>query len=401
MSSPVGVPRRPRVLQVVDSLDRGGAQKLVVDLSRMLRRGGTDVTVLALADDGAHSVRPALEATGAVVVASPPAGRRGLLDLRRLVRMASFVRRGRFDVVHTHLFSANVLGCLAAWLSRVPAIATLHSTGRGPRRYDGLKERLEGLVLRRCASRVVAVGQSVAETHRHKARKSRMVTLLNPVDHGIDLNDDERRDLRQLLGGDGKAVLLLSVGRLAPEKGATDLVRAVAVVRRTHPSMRLALAGAGEGHGRLRELVTSLGLEGSVRLLGWRDDVPQLLAASDVYVSASRWEGLPMAILEAMAAGLPVVATGVGEVPLLLAGQRGIVVPPNDIGGLADALDRLLADPERGRRLGDEARRYVTDHCSVDGWGSRLLGLYGAVNPRVAWFGQDGVRAEAGPPCAG
>lgn len=392
-------PARPRVLQVVDSLDRGGAQKVVVELSGMLGRRGIDVTVLALTDDREHSVRRALEGAGARVVAIPAGSRRGLVDLRRLVRMALFVRRGRFDVVHTHLFYANVLGCLAARAGGAPAVATLHSAGRGPRGHDGLKERLEGLVLRRCAARVVAVGESVAEAQPNKARKGRMVVLRNPVGAGARLGPRERRRLRDEMGGD-EGTMLVSVGRLAPEKGVADLVRAMALVRRSHPSAKLALAGTGAGLGELRELVTSLALEESVRLLGWRDDVPRLLAASDVYISGSYWEGLPMAILEAMAAGLPIVASGVGEVPLLLEG-RGVVVEAGDVDGLAEALTALLAEADRGQGRGAAARRFVTDHCSVEGWGGRVLGLYASVSPGVSWEGTPESFAPGVPPCAG
>jgi L-malate glycosyltransferase len=241
----------------------------------------------------------------------------------------------------------------------------------------------------------------VADAHRFKARERSIVPLLNPVRRGISLDDEERRSLRNEMGVEREGALLVSVGRLAPEKGIADLLRAIAIVRSTQPSVRLALAGTGDLDEPLRALVSQLGLEGSVRLLGWRDDVRRLLAASDVYVSASYWEGLPMAILEAMASALPIVATGVGEIPSLLAEQRGVVVPPGDVDGLADALGRLVAEPDRRRRLGDAAQRYVNQHCAVDEWGQRVLALYRSVNPSLLWPAPSGRTPEHTPPCAG
>lgn len=108
-----------------------------------------------------------------------------------------------------------------------------------------------------------------------------------------------------------------------------------------------------------------------------------------------------MAILEAMASALPVVATGVGEIPLLLAEQRGVVVPPGDVHELADALGRLLAEPDRGLRLGDAAQRYVNQHCSVDEWGHRVLALYRSVTPTLLWPAASARTPEHTPPCAG
>jgi glycosyltransferase involved in cell wall biosynthesis len=371
-------------------------------LTALLRNRGIEVTVLSLAEQPERSVGPDVEKAGARVVCIPATITHGLIDGRRFLRVASFIRQGGFDLVQTHLFYANTIGCAAARLCGIPAIATLHDTGRAPRRGTGVKERLEGLVLRRTAASVAAVGEAVAAAHMTKARPGAMVVLPNPVSATASLTPDERRALRREICGDAARPLLISVGRLSVQKGHHVLINAFAVVKHSHPTAVLALAGIGGLHADLCRLVAGLGLEGSVHFLGWRDDVSRLLAAADVYVSASLWEGAPLVILEAAAAGLPVVATDTGETSLVLGDGRGLLVPPDDVTAMADTLGGVLEDLEGARqRFGDAARLFVTEHHDVDGWGGRVLALYGSVAPAVAKWNRFLGSDPVAPPCAG
>ncbi|MDQ4099727.1 MAG: glycosyltransferase [Chloroflexota bacterium] len=370
-------------------------------LARLLRHHGVDVTVLSLTEQRTESVGPALQQAGVRVVCMPPSSAHGLLDARRFLRVLSFVRRDRFDLVHSHLFYANSIGCLAARLCGTPAIATLHDTGQDPRGLTRVKERIEGLLLRRAASAVAAVGEAVARAHVAKARPGRMVVLPNPVSGTVHLTEEQRRVLREQLTGDPARPLLVSASRLSAQKGHADLVHAFAAVRRNHPTAVLVLAGHGPLHADLQRLVTELGLDASVSLVGWRDDVPQLLAAADAYLSASLWEGSPLVILEAMGAGLPVVATAVGDVPSLLSDGRGLLVAAGDVAGLARAMSTVLTDAEMAARMAAAARRYVFDVHDAERWRKKVTALYAAVQPSVAWDrGPSPEKARPGP-CAG
>lgn len=368
-----------KVAHVVDLLGTGGAERLVVLLAGALRRRGAEVTVIALGPSAGSPLAAELEAAGAGLTSMPPRGPRGLLDVRRVVRLASYLRAERFDVVQTHLAFGNTLGTLAAWLARAPSLATMHSTAREPRRASAAKEALETFVVRRLAAGVVAVGPTVAAAHDGKARPGRMVVLPNPVGPPVQLAPGERARLRVELTGDASRPLVVAAGRLSAEKGHADLVAAFDHARRRVPAAFLAVAGTGSLRADLDRRIDDAGLEGSVALLGWRDDVPRILAAADAFASASHWEGMPLAVVEAMGAGLPVVATAVGDVAALLDDGRGVAVPAGDVEALGAALASVLADAGLAKRLGEAARAHTRRHHALDEVCDRLLDLYGTL----------------------
>ena len=157
-----------------------------------------------------------------------------------------------------------------------------------------------------------------------------------------------------------------SLGRLHPQKGFSDLLTAFAQVRQRIPSVRLFVAGDGELRDDLEAQARSLGMAAVVTFAGVRADVSEVLAALDVFVLPSLWEGMPNAVLEAMASGLPVVATAVGGTPeVVVDGVTGLLVPPQDPGALAQAIGHLLRDPDLRRRMGRAGRRRVEEHFDV------------------------------------
>jgi glycosyltransferase involved in cell wall biosynthesis len=186
----------------------------------------------------------------------------------------------------------------------------------------------------------------------------------------------ERAALRAELGVVDGAPLLIAVGRLVPQKAPLDLVRAFAQVRTLGPAPALWIVGRGRLEDSLAREIARLGIGDRVRMLGLRSDVPRLLAASDVFVSASHWEGLPVAVLEAMAVGLPVVATGVGDVPRALGVDSGVLPSPRDPAAIARAVAQLIADPARRRQLGARGRERVRAHFGTRAWAERHMALY-------------------------
>lgn len=362
---------RMLVLHIIDSLKVGGAQQLELTLAQAARSSNElALSVISLRGDEDGPLARDLRALGVSVESEPAASPFHPAVVARLVQR---VRAQHPSVVHTHLTNANLAGVVAARLAGVPVVATLHNVRT--RRW----QRLEALLLRTCASTAIAVGRSVADAYRPWLGRLPLEVLPNPVAKMEALAPAERAGLRRTLAGEADRPLLLAVGRLTPQKGYADLLTAMGHLRERYPNFRLAIAGQGELAVGLQARIDELGLGAQVQLLGVRSDVPRLLAASDVYVSASQWEGLPVALLEAMAAGLPCVATAVGEVPHLLTPASGVCVPVGAPAQMAAAVADLLDQPARRQALGRAAQDYVARHHNPEGWVERLRTIYARV----------------------
>ena len=363
-----------KTLQIIDSLDIGGAQKLLVTLAEVVRSRNESVTVVTLSEPRDPFILDALREREAevIVVAS---GR--LLDLRRFRRLQDTVSRSDCEVVHTHLITSNILGGLAGRRSGVAVVASLHNTARYSGKNARPKQWLEYRTLAHCARRVIAVGRNVAEAHRN-----RIPISLDIVDNAVPLieplADEERCRRRQELLGPAAGLMVFSAGRLTEQKGYDLLLRAAAPLLRERRDVHLVIAGDGPSKPELLRLKGEVDPGNQVRLLGARHDVEQLLQMSDLFVSSSRWEGLPIALLEAMAAGLPVVATDVGDVAGAVGDAAGLLVPPEDELSLRHALAQLIGDPGRRRALGASARRRIESHHSAETWYAQLHEIYRA-----------------------
>ena len=289
-------------------------------------------------------------------------------------RLADLLRRHRIELAHSHEFTMAVYGAWAARKARIPHLFTMH----GGRYYaEQLRRRVALHLAARGSNAVVSVSHSLA---RHLARDlwlspSRIVTVANGV-RPPRIQGTEP-SLREQLGLALDDRLVVAVGNLYPVKGHTYLLEALALLAARQPTLHIAIAGRGELEGRLRERARELQVENHFHLLGLRSDVGDVLAAADVFALPSLSEGVPLALLEAMLSGRPVVASAVGEVPAVLAeGGAGILVSPGDAVALANALDSLLADPEAAGRLGVAARARAIDSYSFEAMLSRYLELY-------------------------
>jgi glycosyltransferase involved in cell wall biosynthesis len=264
-------------------------------------------------------------------------------------------RRHRITVAHSHEFTMAVYGAWASWRGGARHVITMH----GSRYYAG---RLQRRVAMRAAialsARTAAVSRDL-QTHLSRdlwVRRSQLSVIANGVRYTPPAPDDVT--LREELRLAPRDRLLLAVGNLYPVKGHRYLVEALALLHRRHPLAHVAIAGRGEEGDALMSRARALGIADHVHLLGLRSDIPALLAAADISVLPSLSEGLPMALLEAMFAARPIVASQVGEVgTALAAGEAGLLVPPGDPAALADALDRLLSDAALARQLGERAAR--------------------------------------------
>lgn len=367
------------IVQVINALRAGGAEKLIVTFARAIQ--GTDhrLTVITLRKNVAATEQEVLE-TGAQVVHFH---HRKLYNLGRFRRLVAFCKAESCDVIHTHLTMANILGGAAGYLAHVPVTATLHNTTMSSAERP-LHRYLENLILRRVVRRPIAVGWRIAEAHADRIGANPITVIPNAVTIPEPLPPAARTAMRQsLLNGDeATTTLLIAIGRLETQKGFTNLLDAFAQVQTSHSQTRLLIAGIGALQDELAAKITALGLDKTVQLLGLRHDVPQLLAASDIYVSSSWWEGLPVATLEAMAAGLPIVATSVGDLPQVVTPALGQLVPPKEPQALATALCHLLNHPEQRQQMGIAARETAVADYSATVWANKLIALYSDIQTR-------------------
>lgn len=359
------------LVQMIDSFKVGGAEKLQLTFAEAIRSQNVKLTVLCLRNQY-DPMRAELEALGARVVVIEGAS---LLDPRRLRHLIRFFKEYPQDVIHAHLTTANILGTwVGRWLG-LPSIATLHSTSL----ETGLRGRMELLTMHHLTDKVVAVGHSVKDAYQEAVPASKLTVLPNAVKLLPQLSLAERTSVRHEVTGDPNRCILIAVGRLVAAKGYEDLITAFAQVQQSFKNATLLIVGDGPMRVVMEAKIREHGMEDHIRLLGQRSDVPRLLAAADVFVSSSHWEGLPVSILEAMSAGLPIVATSVGDIPHVLRDGLGIVVPTKQPDELAMALCAMLGDHQKRVRMGQAAREHVQLHYSTDRWIQRWMELYDEV----------------------
>lgn len=364
--------KRLRILQVIDGMNIGGAEVLLVDLVRRLREDGHEVQV-AYSSPGPMSAR--LTEMGVTLTRLPRFARVDPVLLFRLMRL---MRREKPDLVHTHLFKSDLHGRIAARLMRVSVVvSTAHNNDSWARRapLGWLYGRTSML-----ADRLIAVSEEVREYQVKYTfiPPEKIVT----IDNGVDMRcfagqEDAGRAVRAEFGIKADAPLIGIIGRLSEQKDHATFLQAAARIRAELPKARFLIVGDGVLRESLIEQARSLGLGEAAIFAGLRSDIPAVMAALDVLVFSSRWEGLPVTLLEGMAAGKPVVSTAVGGVAGVVGeSESALLVPPGMASLLADAVMRVLRDPELAQKLSDAARRRVREKYSLDSMLDRTLALY-------------------------
>jgi glycosyltransferase involved in cell wall biosynthesis len=357
---------------ITRSDDLGGAQIHVRDLASALQQSGHDVVVLA---GGGGVLARQLEDRGVTVVTLQHMARsiRPAQDLRALRELTRHLKRIRPDIISTHSSKAGILGRVAGRRLGIPTITTAHGW-----LFDlPLKGRRQQLVWRiekgmaPLARRIVTVCESDRQLAIDSgvSNPNRLVTIHNAM-------PDVESDLR----ADPAAVppRLLMVARFAAQKDHATLFRALANL--TDLEWTLDLVGSGPLEASVRTLAGSLGLSERVRFLGMREDVPELIAGSQLYLLISHWEGFPRSILEALRGGLPVIASDVGGVrEAVIDGDTGFVVPENDDVLLADRLKQLIEDADLRATMGRAARDHYEAHFTFDRLVRETLETYDTV----------------------
>lgn len=379
-----GQGQRPlRVLQVINSLVVGGAEQLLVSLARHVDRRVFDVQVCALTPPEDTPIVRDLRASGIPVYLLSD---RREHDPRHAWRLARLIRRENVDVVHTHLAYADMVGAVAGKLAGRPVVSTQHHVSSVHDRNSAFGEAKFGahaFALRHGVHRVIACAPEVLTVVRQELRvpAARVTVVSNGIDIAATLNVtawEVQARRNELLGDGAGGPVVLAVGNLLLPKGHIHLVEAAALLQDRLPLLRVAIVGRREdATAQVEAAIAEYGQGERVRLLGQRRDIPALLAASDIFAMPSLGEGLPLALLEAMAAGKAVVATEVGGNPqVVVDGETGLLVPPADARALADAIAALANDQAWAARLASAGQARIARSFGVGPWVDRLVGIY-------------------------
>lgn len=339
-----------RIAFCITELDDGGAERALVRLVQGLDRNTWDPFVICLASEG--PLAAPLRADGIDTVCLDLGGVR---DLWRSAKLVTCLRRKRPRLLQTFLHHANLAGRIAAAFAGIDAVV---SGIRVAERRSRTRLQLDRWT-QRLVDRHVCVSQAVAEfSVRHGLDRKRICVIPNGVDYAR-FAEAQPADLSNM-GIPQTAPVALFVGRLEPQKGPDCWLHAFRLLATEFPDVHTVMAGTGPLREALQTQAAADGLADRVHLLGQRDDIPELMRRADCFVLASRWEGMPNVLLEAMAAGRPCVATSVEGVPeLLQAGDRGWIVAPETPAALARAVANVLSNPGDALRVAHNAQSYV------------------------------------------
>lgn len=362
------------ITHVVENLNRGGLERMVLDLVRLQQRQGHRCQVVCVYEGGALAHE--LDAEGIPVVACHKG--RGL-DLRALARARRAIDRHDTDVLHTHNAVAHYQAVLASCgLDVLRILNTRHGMGAGKR--TGRKEWLYRRALAR-THMVVTVCEAARRSGVEKGVLPSSLTRVVPngiaVERFEPASGSMRERLLRALKLDASATLIGNVGRLNWTKDQAGLIRAFRQVHRQRPDAALVLIGDGELREDLEHCALTEGVRDAVHFLGDRSDVRELLQGLDLFVLSSVSEGYSMALLEACAVALPIVATDVGgNGEIIRSGRTGQLVPPGNPDALADGMLALLHEPQRATAYGRAARAWVEHHGSLEAMADRYQRLY-------------------------
>lgn len=353
---------------LIETNGPGGAERMLASMAAELQAAGSRNVLIAPAG-GEQWLQRELSGTG-VQVESFRLDRPFSPAFARWLE--TVLRRHEVTLAHSHEFTMAIYGSWAARRAGIPHLFTMH----GGRYYaERWRRRIALRVAAQWSGATVAVSETLARHLSHDLwmRASRVITIPN----GVRATPAIASSLRTELALPEHARLVVSVGNLYSVKGHRFLVDSLGLLRTAFPELHVAIAGRGDLDTELRARAAALGVGDRLHLLGLRGDVANVLAAADVFVLPSLSEGVPLALLEAMLAARPVIATAVGEVPTVLDhGRAGVLVPPGDAPALGDALGKLLTDPARARRLGAAALTRAQENYTLSRMMERYRALY-------------------------
>lgn len=364
--------KKKKILQLIDSLNIGGAEVLLVDLVRGIKDAGYDVSV------GYSTHGPLEKKLLELEIPCTHLPRLGRIDPVLFLRMCRLILREKPDIVHTHLFKSDLHGRLAARLCGVPVVvSTAHNNDIWAKRFP--LGHLYGFTSK-LTDGVIAVSDEVRDYQIQYTGISNDKICV--IENGVDVqrfDDQEAAGMafRRELQIDSGAPLVGIIGRLQPQKDHDNFFKAAVQIKNKLPRSRFLVIGDGPLRDELVSKARDLGLEPAILFCGIRQDIPAVLASLNVLVISSKWEGLPVTLLEGMAARCPIVSTSVGGIPNVVTdGVSALLVSPEDPSALANACLKILTNPTFSQLLADAGYLRVKKQYSLDAMIVRILEFY-------------------------
>jgi glycosyltransferase involved in cell wall biosynthesis len=364
---------RVKVLQLISSGGYYGAENMLLNLCASQQKAGCENSLMLFYNVHAPNVEfyERARRRGLSVRMLHCQGR---ADWRAVRQIEDCIQDDGIELLHTHGYKADLYGYVAARRSGKPIVATCHNWVGGTAAL-GIYNHLDRMALKRFHG-LAAVSDSVAQRLLNSGVAA---TKIRTIANGIDVEPFERALPSPALNFDGNKVIGM-VARLDLQKGFECLLRAAHQLCGTFPALKVVIAGEGPDRQAIENMIQRFGLQSSVILAGHHSDMPGIYAAIDIFVLPSLNEGLPMTILEAMAASKPVIATRVGAIPSVIKeGETGLLVDPGDADGLRDALARLLSDSDLCQRLGAAGHDWVRRNYTSEAMAMKYRQMYGEV----------------------
>lgn len=360
----------------VGDLWAGAEVQLKVLLSKLVLKPDLDLSVILF---NGGRLGEELEKLGISVSVFPEAEWGSSKIFLELVRK---FQRSNTKLVHTHKYKDTILAAPAAKMCGIPyVVRTVHGLREPFKGRQAFKmnvyEAIERTVHRHCVDAIIGVSSQIESACRREGAVSRVTCIRNGIDLEKKPNQTDRWQIRKELGVDAEICLIGTVGRLTPVKGLSYLLQSVSMLLRRRTNVRLLIVGDGVIRKDLEAQAHDLGIGENVVFLGHREDTLELMQALDIFVLPSLSEGIPMALLEAMAVSRAVVASRVGGIPEIVEdGVEGILVEPMDVNQLAESCGRLIESPATAMKMGEQARKRVIQDFSASAMADKVEGLY-------------------------
>ncbi len=378
------------VCHILPALPLNGAENLLLQICRNMNPEEVRTSILLIADGG--PLVPDFEALGIPVTIIPKKGR---YDLSIIWKVRSFLRQGQFDLIHTHLFTANLWGRLGCAFLGPAVISSMHSIASIEKSVLRQTEQFLDRLLVPMTDAVVCVTLQVMRTMSQVARlpRSKLVTINNGVEIPVDYDAMTKEDARSTLKVPKGLPILGIIGRFSKPKNHQAFLESLVLVREKFPDLLVLIVGIGELEESIRKKVSELGLEESVLFMGSRRDVPVILKALDALVIPSLWEGLPIVLLEALVSGTPVIATRVGGIPDVVEDRVTALLTAPDPESLSKTMIWALDHPVEMLRIAESGNKMSRDCYDIRKTAQQYRDLYRSTLQRKA-FGR-GIRRLA------
>ena len=377
---------RTRIAYIATPIEFGGTATVTLNFLRNVNRNCFDIHLMLLlrpwekTNVFLEQIKNLNYPVNEIPVAKRPAtqGTDSLRIFRCFVKILANLRSGSFDLVHTHGYFADILGIISANLLTTPVVSTCHGFIENDRKL-ALYNRLDRFILRFC-DEIIAVSIDIRNFLVSRGIKSSSIRVIpNAVATNIDETSSliHRQTMRKRFAFSETDFVLGYAGRLSREKGLLSLIEAVSLTRKAGCPAKLLIVGEGSQRDELEDAVRKQGLEDAVVFAGFQSEVDQFLSAMDAFVLPSLTEGTPIALLEAMAHGIPAIASAVGQIPEIIdPGKNGLLAPPGKVNEVRDAILLLYNNPSIRKNISKVARKTIEDQFDIKIWVKRIESEY-------------------------